>query len=214
MRKLMLLISMLVISLVVVSCAPKMSDEELEVELSKLSPGELEAVTAEDSGTFAGMAKANPNLVRLQRAYKKTSSTCSDNDEDVKYSPSSKNPYQKGTITWTLGSSTGGTVDDVCVVEGGDELRENYCQNNVRGTELIICSKIGPKQFPGSSNWKCMNGACVGEGVPAQMESVEATKPEQMEPVESTPKQMGPVGAQCEENADCQSNNCDNGVCA
>ena len=68
-NKSLFLISMFVILLFVVSCAPKMSDEELQAELSKLSPEEREAVTSEDSGTFAGMAKASPKLTTLRAAY-------------------------------------------------------------------------------------------------------------------------------------------------
>ncbi|MBI4147265.1 DUF4215 domain-containing protein [Candidatus Woesearchaeota archaeon] len=68
-NKILLLVSLFVILLFVVSCAPKMSDEELQAELSKLSPEEREAVMAEDSGTFAGMAKASPKLTTLRAAY-------------------------------------------------------------------------------------------------------------------------------------------------
>jgi len=72
MKKLLILVSMVVMFLLIVSCAPKMSDEELEAELGKLSPEELEAVTAEDDGALAGQASArltDPNLIKLKKAY-------------------------------------------------------------------------------------------------------------------------------------------------
>ncbi|MDO8510602.1 MAG: hypothetical protein Q7S55_00390 [Nanoarchaeota archaeon] len=250
---------MLIILLVVVSCAPKMSDEELEAELSKLSPEELEAVTAEDSGTLAGMAKANPKLIQLQSSYKNAISTsrkCSDKDADATY-PNGRDYFEKGAITWSVNSQPNGPVEDAC--NGDTSLRENYCSkipDGLRLTEIVDCQKVGEKNFPGTTGWKCVDGACVAPGQmqpvnatkpeqmqpvnatepeqmqpvnatepeqmqpvnatePEQMQPVNATEPEQMQPVNATkPEQMQPVGVQCEVNADCQSNNCDNGVCA
>src|SRR3989344_2841797 len=162
MRKLLMIFSMLMMVFLVASCTPKMTDEELEAELSGLSAEELEAVTAEDSGAFAGMAKANPKLLKLQRAYKKTAPTCSDTDSDQNLVPPTWNPFQKGAVSWTFGSLSKGPVDDVCVNE--NELRENYCDNkNIRRVDTINCNYEGITATnvpPGGSGLKCVDGAC------------------------------------------------------
>ncbi len=92
-NKLLMLISVMVTFLFLVSCAPQkpLTDEELQAELSKLPPEELEAVTAEDKGALAGKAQAkltDPNLLKLRRSYKRTVSTttppkCFDTDENA-----------------------------------------------------------------------------------------------------------------------------------
>ena len=115
MKKLLILVSMVVMFLLIVSCAPKeLTDEELEAELSELTPGELEAVTAEDSGAFAGMAKANPRLLQLQRSYKQTVTaataaprTCFDSDADAQ-DPNGFDPFEKGSITLKVRSTNRG----------------------------------------------------------------------------------------------------------
>ncbi len=153
---------MLVMLSLVVSCAKEepLADEELEAELSALSPEELEAVTAEDSGAFAGMAKANPNLLRLQRSYRRAVTTgpapptCSDTDADAA-NPTGLDEFEKGTLTWSGGSMP---YEDVC----GDEklLRENYCSsvpNGLRLTKSVDCSDYNQKL---GGTWKCMDGAC------------------------------------------------------
>src|SRR3989344_7785399 len=57
-----LLISVLLILIVVVSCAPQITDEELEAELAKLTPEEREQLLADleskESGALAGQAVA------------------------------------------------------------------------------------------------------------------------------------------------------------
>ena len=169
-NKMLLLLSMIVVLLFVVSCAPKeLTDEELEAELSKLTPEELEVVTAEDSGAFAGMAKANPRLLQLQRSYKQTVTaataaprTCFDSDADAQ-DPNGFDPFEKGSITWKVGSTIGGPVDDACASE--TLLRENYCSGKsgstgVRLTKPVDCSQYDAKL---GGTWKCVDGACVGE---------------------------------------------------
>jgi len=58
--KISLLISVVLILIVVVSCAPQMTDEELEAELAKLTPEEREELLADleskESGALAGQA--------------------------------------------------------------------------------------------------------------------------------------------------------------
>jgi len=167
MKQLIVLFSILVGSLMIASCAPQGSDEELESELSGLSVEELEAVTAEESSAVAGMAKANPKLLKLQRAYKKTAPTCSDTDGDPNFVPSlvppTKNPFQKGAVSWTFGSSLGGPLEDSCGNDGFT-LRENYCLASIRRTDLINCNLVGLSSVtnvpPGGSGLKCVDGAC------------------------------------------------------
>lgn len=59
-NKILLLISVFVVLLLVVSCAPPMTDEELEAELAKLTPEEREALVADlenkEGGALAGQA--------------------------------------------------------------------------------------------------------------------------------------------------------------
>ena len=68
MKKVLILISMFVMFLLVVSCAPQeMTDEELQAELAKLTPEEraelLADLDAKESGALAGQG------TRFKRAY-------------------------------------------------------------------------------------------------------------------------------------------------
>ncbi len=69
-NKMLWLVSMFVILLFVVSCAPKMTDEELSAELSGLSDEELNEVAkqADKDGTFAGMAVGGKTLYPASKA--------------------------------------------------------------------------------------------------------------------------------------------------
>lgn len=180
MKNKVLLVSVIVTLLFLVSCAPKMSDEELEAELSKLSPEELEAVTAEDSA-LAGKAQTkltDPNLIKLKGAYNYAitarPTSCDDSDKDATYPNGAKgvNYFVKGTVTLSSGSS----FTDRCVdgsgntVAEGTLIEEHLCSNIPIGKHVKIpndCTKVGKTlgeiYFPGTTNWKCVDGACVGE---------------------------------------------------
>ena len=95
--------------------------------------------------------------------------TCSDDDApddpanpyDVA-DPKGKDYYEKGTITGT-GVPAGGR-DDACAIEGGDDLRENFCSsipNGLHQEVTVKCSQWGPKNFPGQTGWRCFDGACT-----------------------------------------------------
>ncbi|MDP3698785.1 MAG: CARDB domain-containing protein [Nanoarchaeota archaeon] len=159
-NKMLLSLSIIVVLLFIVSCAPKMSGEELSAEISKLSPEEREAVIAEDDGALAGNARANPAVAKFRSLYQGSSFTCSDTDADANH-PTGKDYFKKGTITWSGGPFPG---DDIC---GNEQLlRENYCSGIPKGIRIIenvYCDKIGPQYFPGSSDWKCVDGACVNK---------------------------------------------------
>ncbi|HLD79366.1 MAG TPA: YCF48-related protein [Candidatus Nanoarchaeia archaeon] len=175
--KILLLMSLAVVLLLVVSCAPKMTDEELEAELSKLSPEELEEVTAEDSA-LAGKARTkltDPNLIKLRNAYRRTPTKCDDSDKVVPPSyPNSQNGenyFVKGTATFS-----GGTGMDRCVdgkgntIPEGTLIEEHSCTSIPTGKHVDFvndCTKVGKTlgelYFPGTTNWKCVDGACVGE---------------------------------------------------
>ena len=72
-NKMLLFLSIVVVLLFIVACAPKVSDEQLENDLSKLSPEEQDALLkqAESSNAAAGNAVATrysaskPQLVRV-----------------------------------------------------------------------------------------------------------------------------------------------------
>ncbi len=100
-----------------------------------------------------------------------------DTDENALYTPPSKNPLQKGTVSWTFGSSSG-LAADACANE--NELRENYCSgipNGLRLTESVDCAQVGLKNFPDLDvTWKCVDGACKS---PSPMNvSMNQTKPQ------------------------------------
>jgi|GEM_PF-2916475 len=158
-NKMLLLLSMLVIFLFVLSCAPKMSGEELSSEVSKLSPEERDAVIAKDEA-LTGNARANPNVAKLRSQLQSSSYTCSDTDADANH-PLGKDYFVKGTLTWSAGPFPG---DDTC---GNEQLlRENYCSgipNGIRVIEGVYCNEIGPQFFPASKDWKCVDGACVNK---------------------------------------------------
>lgn len=229
MKKLLIFISMLALFLLVVSCAPKMSEEELQAELAKLTPEEREELLADleakESGALAGQAvkakyvgKVSAKLLTVKPALVRQAittlptptanvcgdgnkaateqcddgnnvdgdgcnadcrleqpvttptpgqgptagppTTCEDSDADSNHADG-KDYYDKGTITGT-GVPAGGR-DDACVVEGGDDLRENYCSSIPNGLHQEItvkCSQYGPKDF-GTTGWKCYDGACT-----------------------------------------------------
>ncbi len=136
-NKSLFLISMFVILLFVVSCAPKMSDEELSVELSKLSPEELEAVTSEDSGTFAGMAKASPKLTTLRAAYQssglKKASGTKDTSGDV-----CGDGKIKGTEQCD-GTNLGGSSCNAKGFDGGSLYCDNTCKFDTSKCNVQLC---------------------------------------------------------------------------
>lgn len=166
MRKIVLLSSLLVVILFLVSCAPReqMSDEELEAELSGLSPEELEAVTAEGSAAIAGMAKANPRLATLRKVYQQvinvaaTPQTCSDSDADAN-NPTGLDVFEKGTATWTGGPAAG--ADDTCSDE--NTLLENYCSGDSGSTGVHLTKSVNCGDYDAvlGGYWKCAYGACV-----------------------------------------------------
>lgn len=173
-NKILLLLSMMVIFLFVVSCAPQMTDEELKAELAKLTPEEraelLADLEAKESGSLAGQAvkakyvgkvsarllTAKPALVRSAIATLPSATvgqtTCSDTDADAA-NPTGLDEFKKGTLTWS-----GGSYEDAC---GNDKtLRENYCSavpNGQRMTKTVLCSDFDAKL---GGTWKCVDGAC------------------------------------------------------
>jgi len=159
-NKMLLSLSILVILLFIVSCAPKMSGEELSAEVSKLSPEEREAVLAKEDTALTGNARANPNVAKLRSQLQSSPYTCNDTDADANH-PLGKDYFKKGTLTWSGGPFPG---DDVC---GNEQLlRENYCSGipkGIRVIEGVYCDQIGPQFFLGSKDWKCVNGACVNK---------------------------------------------------
>ena len=93
MKKILVIGSLLVVILFLVSCAPQMTDEELEAELAKLTPEEREALIkdleTQEKGAFAGqaVAKYSPKLAgvskdRMQAILQKPTCTDSDGGKD------------------------------------------------------------------------------------------------------------------------------------
>src|SRR3989338_4898894 len=155
MKNKVLLVSVIVTLLFLVSCAPKMTDEELEPELSKLSPEELEAVTAEDSA-LEGKARTkltDPNLIKLRNAYRRTPK-CDDSDKVVPPSPPSYPNSQNGENYFVKGTATfsGGTGTDRCVdgkgntIPEGTLIEEHSCTSIPTGNHVDFvndCTKVG-----------------------------------------------------------------------
>lgn len=215
-----MLISVMVTLLFLVSCAPEkpLTDEELQAELAKLSPEELEAVTAEDKGALAGKATQkfnDPNLLRLQRAYRSRytgtaapkPNTCSDNDADTTY-PTGLNPFKKGTASWTSGSESGSPTD-ACSNE--NELRENYCLGNFRKDALVKCSEVGPQYFPGTTGWKCVDGACKPSPMNVSMNQTKPQNVSQPTPQNVTMNQTSSKGDVCGNGVKNATEQCDDG---
>ena len=84
--KISLFISLLLILIIVVSCAPRMTDEELEAKLAKLTPKEREALIeyAQGRSAPAGMAIASKYPVskaQLKRVLNKMATPSQDGSE-------------------------------------------------------------------------------------------------------------------------------------
>lgn len=131
--KISLLISVLLILIVVVSCAPQMTDEELEAELAKLTPEEREELLADleakEGGALAGQAYQAKYVQKISPKVLKTSSTL------VKQAIGKTcTPKTKSELCFI--DQTCGDIPDGCggVVQCGElcgNLQKPYCVNNI-----------------------------------------------------------------------------------
>ena len=145
MRKIFIFMS-LVMALFLISCAPKLTEEEALAELDGLSAEELNAVMAEDSGAVAGQAYQTPQLKSLKTAVKYyfTWLSCTDSDGGAKPEVNGKlellfdSNGEKGTKTY----------EDVCLLENPLTLKEYFCVDNKFTYKLVEC-ELG-----------CVDGAC------------------------------------------------------
>ena len=181
MKKLLVLISTLVMFLLVVSCAPQeqLTDEELEAELAKLTPEEREELLAdlekEDSGALAGQAfrkstswakKISPRTVqnsklRIQAAARTVASrgTTADSAQVAPLpcvdSDQQSNPLNPNAATLASYSVKG----SVLVTENGKKVddKTDYCQD----TDLIVEYHCNSLNKMVSSTAKCSTQGLV-----------------------------------------------------
>ena len=141
-----------------VSCAPKVSDEQLEKDLSKLSPEEQSALLkqAQSGNAVAGNAIASKygasdkkQLVRILseiRAKQQLGYVCIDSDGD--------NPYVKGTITgyyYNVSHPESEKPDpviftDFCMPESAYYNKVDFCANC--GVVEHFCKKMEIPNWP------------------------------------------------------------------
>src|SRR3989344_5939653 len=103
---------------------------------------------------------------------------CDDSDKVVPPSPPSYPNSQNGENYFVKGTATfsGVTGTDRCVdgkgntIPEGTLIEEHSCTSIPTGNHVDFvndCTKVGITQgelyFPGTTNWKCVDGACVGE---------------------------------------------------
>ncbi|MEK6863199.1 MAG: DUF4215 domain-containing protein [Nanoarchaeota archaeon] len=143
----------LVLAVFLVSCAPKLTEEEALAELDGLSAEELNAVMAEDSGAVAGQAYQTPQLKSLKTAVKYyfTWLSCTDSDGGIK-------PANKGELTLTYDSNGvkgEKAYPDSCV--DSDTLKEYYCVDNKFSYQGTKCPN-------GCKDGACLTAVC-GDGV-------------------------------------------------
>ena len=129
------------IALLIVSCAPKVSDEEIFSQLENLSDEEFDAVMAEDNAALAGKAlayrfsKESSNTIRVVRRQVKalTWLSCSStaNGVNVEYS------YERVDSRAFTNSCS------------GDQLKEYFCAGNRHAQKMIACEN------------GCMGGKCL-----------------------------------------------------
>jgi len=129
------------VSLLVVNCAPKVSDEQLFSQLENLSDKEFDAVMAEDNAALAGKALADrfseesSNTIRVVRQQVKalTWLSCSPtaNGVNVKYS---------------YGRVNSRAFANSC---SGDQLQEYSCAGKAYTRKTITCEN------------SCMDGKCL-----------------------------------------------------
>ncbi|MBT3814734.1 hypothetical protein HOE37_00120 [Candidatus Woesearchaeota archaeon] len=134
MKKIILMLSLLVIAMFLVGCTGEVSDEELNAELEELSDEEfLDVISDEEPGALAGQARAIP-ISRVRSKIKKLTWTCTESDGQVIYDSS-------------FGSKL--MERNMCL---GNNLNVIYCDGNeLRWDKLAVC------------NNGCENGACIGE---------------------------------------------------
>lgn len=149
MRWVKYIICFLLISILLVSCAP---DPELEAELAKLSPEERQQILEEkESGALSGEASAqkyssriaNANAAQIKAAMKKltTAAQCLDSDGGMNY-------QLQGAARL---EGTANAKQEKCLPSG--KLEEAYCQDNQVKSMEVTC--------PGGT--VCNQGECIAQ---------------------------------------------------
>lgn len=150
MKKTLLLLDSLVLSLFLIGCVKEVSEEGLAKELGNLSEEELSYVLSEDEKALAGQAfdpKSLSKLNNLNKQIKPYKITCSDSD-------GGRNYEQAGGVT--LFNYPGGAIkkSDRCWKDN-KRLQEYVCENNkYKGDHTFDCLSLG-------KNYVCEGGACV-----------------------------------------------------
>ncbi|MBT4805342.1 hypothetical protein HON71_04165 [Candidatus Woesearchaeota archaeon] len=136
MKKIIMLLSVLVIAMFIVGCVEEVSDEELNAELEELSDEEfVDVVSEEEPGALVGNARARPISKTRSKANKLTW-TCTDDGNEVTYASSSG--YKK--------------IMDKNKCLGANDLYEIYCDGNKMKWDKVSVCENG-----------CEDGACVQE---------------------------------------------------
>ena len=146
MRKIFIFMS-LVMALFLISCAPKLTEEEALAELDGLSAEELNAVMAEDSGAVTGQGYNSPKLNTLKDYFTWLSCTDSDGGVDAAVEGKLTATYDSNGVKGTT------TYLDSCLT--ADDLKEYYCVENKFAYQAVKCPN------------GCKSGVCIvcGDGV-------------------------------------------------
>jgi hypothetical protein len=167
MKKIIFLMSVVVL-LFVVSCAPEITEKELDAELEELSNEELAELSVEEgSGAIAGEAirkggkLSTVSKSRVKKAARRvltarpTATKCVDSDYSKGMSFSSYT-MEKGTIKG-IKKSTGKVItrDDFC--RNTVELTEYYCYDGKYvGGKIVNCLDLGKGYYCNTVQDKCM----------------------------------------------------------
>ncbi len=153
-NSILIILSLLMVSLMIFGCVPKVSEQEAFSKIDSLPPEQLEGAMAEEGKSIAGQAyAADPLFASTKEIVQEVKwLKCVDSD-------GGNNPDTFGAVTVSynyMGKESFRTYRDYC---NGNNLMEYYCVGNKFGKSQTVCEN-GCEQPASAAEARCKPKVC------------------------------------------------------